>query len=268
MLRAERQAKILQIVRERGYIQNDELANSLGVTPATIRRDLKTLNEQRLIQQDHGGAYNIDALDGSAEPLYETKVYVNRDAKRLIGAAAAASVCDNETIMLDSGTTNAEIAQSLLGLQLRNLTVVTTDLIVARLLCPASSINVLMVGGLLRKSFYSAYGPYTESILRNIRADRFFLGIDAASESHGISNIVLEEVPIKQLMIQNSDRVIMVADGTKFGMNAPYRICSWDDVDCVITDQCISAQYLDFFATRSIDVQVVHRTSLPCETPA
>jgi DeoR/GlpR family transcriptional regulator of sugar metabolism len=265
MLRAERQAKILQMIRERGYIQSDELSSLLDVTQATIRRDLKTLNEQRLIRQDHGGAYNIDALDGSVEPLYETKVYVNREAKRLIGAAAAALICDNDTIMLDSGTTNAEIAQSLLGTSLQNLTVVTCDLIVAKLLCPEPSINVLLLGGILRKSFYSAYGPYTESVLRNIRANKFFLGIDAASMVHGISNIVLEEVPIKQMMIQNSDQVIMVADGSKFGKNAPYKICSWEAVHRIITDNCVASEYLEFFATHSIAAQVVKTKPEACE---
>ncbi len=265
MLRAERQAKILQMIRERGYIQNDELASLLDVTQATIRRDLKSLNEQRLIRQDHGGAYSIDALDGSVEPLYETKVYVNREAKRLIGAAAAALIGDDDTVMLDSGTTNAEIAQSLLGTSLHNLTVVTCDLIVAKLLCPEPNINVLLLGGMLRKSFYSAYGPYTESVLRNIHANKFFLGIDAASISHGVSNIVLEEVPVKQLMIQNSDQVIMVADGSKFGKNAPYKICSWDAVDQIITDDCVPPEYMELFAAHSIGVQAVKITPGACE---
>lgn len=265
MLRVERQAKILQIIREQGYIQNDELARLLDVTQATIRRDLKALTEQRLIRQDHGGASSIDVLDGSVEPLYETKVYFNREAKRLIGSAAAALINDNETVLLDSGTTNAEIANSLLGSSLRNLTVVTCDLIVAKLLCPAPNINVLLLGGILRKSFYSAYGPYTESILRNIRADKFFLGIDAASLQHGVSNIVLEEVPVKQLMIQNADRVVMVADGSKFGKHAPYKVCSWDAVDTVITDRCIPAEYLEYFTARSITANVVKTASDLCE---
>lgn len=265
MLRAERQAKILQIIRERGYIQNDQLAETLGVTQATIRRDLKSLSEQRLIQQDHGGALSLDALDGAVEPLYETKVFLNRAAKRLIGSAAAAQIADNDTVMLDSGTTNVEIAQCLLGMPWRNLTVVTCDLIAAKLLCPSPNINVLLLGGILRKSFYSAYGPYTESVLRNIRADKFFLGIDAASRSHGVSNIVLEEVPIKQLMIQNSDRVIMVADGSKFGMNAPYKICSWEAIGSIITDSCISSEYLEYFAAQAIPVQVVQPPVTPCE---
>ncbi len=81
MLRAERQAKIIQLIREKGYIENDNLSQLFDVTPATIRRDMKALAEQRLIRLDHGGAYDIDALDGSTEPLYETKVYVNREAE-------------------------------------------------------------------------------------------------------------------------------------------------------------------------------------------
>jgi DeoR/GlpR family transcriptional regulator of sugar metabolism len=267
MLRAERQAKIIQLIRERGYIENDEFARTFQVTQATIRRDLKSLAEQRLIRLDHGGAYNIDALDGSTEPLYETKVYVNREAKRLIGAAAAEMICDNDTVFLDSGTTNAEIAQCLRGKTFHKLTVITCDIIVAKALCPLAYIDVVVLGGILRKSFYTAYGPYTESVLRNIRANKFFLGVDAASIEHGVSNIVLEEVPIKQLMIENSDEVTMVADGTKFGKNASYKVCSWDAVDQVITDGCIPAEYLDFFEGQQIKAQVVTTAQPECEEP-
>ena len=265
MLRAERQAKIIQLIREKGYIENDNLSQLFDVTPATIRRDMKALAEQRLIRLDHGGAYDIDALDGSTEPLYETKVYVNREAKRFIGSAAAEMICDNDTIFLDSGTTNTEIAQSLRSKSFHNLTVITCDIITAKVLCPVPNINVLVLGGILRKSFYTAYGPYTESILNNIRANKFFLGVDAASAEHGISNIVLEEIPIKQLMIQNSEKVIMVADGSKFGKNAAYKVCSWEAVDQVITDYCVSREYLEFFEGQQVKILQVGTAISPCE---
>ena len=265
MLRGERQAKIIQLIREKGYIENDHLSQLYNVTAATIRRDLKTLAEQRLIRLDHGGAYDSDALDGSTEPQYETKVYVNREIKRLIGTAAAEMICDNDTVFLDSGTTNAEIAQSLRSKSFRNLTVITCDIITAKVLCPVANINVLVLGGILRKSFYTAYGPYTESVLKNIRANKFFLGVDAASIEHGISNIVLEEIPIKQLMIQNCEEVIMVTDGSKFGKNAAYKVCSWEAVHQVITDRCIPAEYLEFCEGQQIKVLQVGAALTPCE---
>jgi DeoR/GlpR family transcriptional regulator of sugar metabolism len=110
---------------------------------------------------------------------------------------------------------------------------------------------------MLRRHYYSTYGPYTEYVLRNLKADKFFLGIDAASKDFGVTNIVQEEVSIKQLSIQNSDEVILVAVSSKFGQNALHRVCRWEAIDRIITDNCISQEYLNFFNTQNIQTQVV-----------
>jgi DeoR/GlpR family transcriptional regulator of sugar metabolism len=256
MLRVERQAKILQIIRERNFVENDELAQLFDVTQATIRRDLKELSQQNLIRLDHGGSFSNDLLDTSVEPLYETKVFVNHEQKQAIGRAAADLVRDGDAIILDSGTTNACIAHHLRHFHYKKLTVITCDLMVAKELCPEPNIDVVMLGGVLRKSFYSAYGPYTEYFLKNLKANKAFLGIDAANKENGIFNFVLEEVPIKQLMIENSDEVIMVSDSSKFGKNALYKVCSWDVIDQVITDECISQEYIDFYKQNDIKVTI------------
>ena len=257
MLRAERQAKILRMVHEQEFVQTDELARALGVSRVTIRRDLRSLSEQNLIRLDHGGSAAVDYLEGLNEPLYDTKVYLNHEQKETIGAAAVAIIQDNDTVILDSGTTNAQIARHLRHSTLHSITVITCDLMVAKILCPEPEINVLVLGGILRHSYYSAYGPYTESILRNVKANKFFLGIDAASMENGISNIVLEEVPVKQLSMQASDRTIMVADSTKLGHNAAYRVCGWDQIDEVITDTCVSPEIQQFLMRRGISCHVV-----------
>jgi DeoR/GlpR family transcriptional regulator of sugar metabolism len=261
MLRAERQAKILQLIREKGFVENEELASIFKVTRATIRRDLKALREQSLIRLDHGGSYDVDFLASGREPVYETKVYVNKEQKRMIGQAAVDLIRDNETIILDSGTTNAQIAHQLRNQHLENVTVITCDIVVAQTLGAVKNIKVIVLGGILRRSFYSLYGPYTELALRNIRANKLFLGIDAASMDVGVSNIVLEEVPMKQLMIQNSDQVIIVADSSKFGINAPYKVCSWADIDHVITDDRIEKSYSEFLYNKGISPIVVNSSA-------
>jgi DeoR/GlpR family transcriptional regulator of sugar metabolism len=257
MLRVERQAKILQIIHEREFVENSELVKVFNVTPATIRRDLKAMNVQGLIMIDHGGTSAVGLGNDFVEPAYETKIYVNHEVKKAIGISAAALVHDGDTIILDSGTTNIEIAKQLRLRHLKNLTVISCDIMVAKELCPDQNMNVIALGGLLRKSFYSTYGPYTEYILKQMRANKAFLGIDAASIDSGVTNIVLEEVPIKQLMIEISEEVIMVADSSKFTKTAPHRVCAWNSIDCVITDQSISQDYLAFFASQNIKVQVV-----------
>jgi DeoR family transcriptional regulator, fructose operon transcriptional repressor len=258
MLRVERQAKILQLIHERGFVQNEELAQVFEVTQATIRRDLKSLNQQNLIRLDHGGSYDIGLMESPGEPLYETKAYVNLERKRLIGKMAAEMVRDQETIILDSGTTNAQIAKSLRKTQLKDVTVVTPDLMVAKELCPEEQFHVVVLGGLLRRYYYSLYGPFTLAILKNIQANKVFLGIDAASLDTGISNLVLDEVPVKQLMIANSQQVIVVSDGSKFDRFAPYHVCMFDAVDHVISDDCLNVRYEEFFLSQGIGLDLVH----------
>jgi DeoR/GlpR family transcriptional regulator of sugar metabolism len=265
MLRVARQANILQMINERGFVENEELARLYKVTQTTIRRDLRALAAQKLIKLEHGGSFSKDLLDAAVEPLYETKLFLNRERKRAIGAAAANLVSDDDSIILDSGTTNAQIANSLKHAQLKNVTVITCDLMVAKELCSEPNITVVMLGGMLRKSYYSAYGPFTENILRNLTAKKAFLGIDAADKASGILNLVLDEVPIKQLMIRNSDQVIMVSDSTKFGKSALYKVCAWEEIDQVVTDDCVSQEYLDFFAQRNIKATVVPALDSGCD---
>jgi len=252
MIRAERQARILQLIRERGFIENDELARLLGVTPTTIRRDLKALSAQNLIKLDHGGSADADYLGTFVEPLYETKFYLHQAQKQAIGAAAAALVQDHETVFLDSGTTNVQIARHLRRSPAKNVTVITPDIRTASELCSAQNVTVLVLGGVLRKAYYSLYGHYAEGMLRTLKPNRMFLGADAVSLRFGVSNSVVEEVPLKQLAMALSNETVLVADFSKFGAEATYHVCGWDAVQQVISDNNLPEAYRVFLAERGI----------------
>lgn len=260
MLRIARQAKILQIVNEKGFVENEDLAKLFNVTPTTIRKDIKNLAEQKLIRREHGGLFSMDFSSNANEPLYETKVYLNMDKKRAIGSAAANFVNDDDTIILDSGTTNAQIAHYLKRLNLKNIVVITNDLMISKDLCSESNITVIMLGGVLRRSYYSSLGTFTENILRDLTAKKVFLGIDAAHKQNGIFNSVIEEVPAKQLMIQNSEEVFMVNDSSKFGKTALNKVCSWEKIDHVVTDDSISQDYIDFILKNNIKLTIASPT--------
>lgn len=257
MLRAERQAKIINLIRDQGFVENDELSRMFGVTGATIRRDLKDLAEQKLIQLDHGGAYDISYLRGSMEPLYHTKMILNIEQKREIGAHAVRHVENSDTIILDSGTTTLQIAKNLKGGHFSNLTVITYDIRIANELCTEPNITVIVLGGILRRSLYSLYGPFTQSNLMQLRASKTFLATDGATRNHGILNSNLEEVPIKKLIVDNSDFVLLVADASKFGKDIPFKVCDWNSIHKVITDDGIGDEYLEFFSSNEIDIDLV-----------
>jgi len=259
MLKMERQAKILQILREKGFVPNEDFMKKFNVSLITIRRDLKNLGKQNLIKMEHGGAADVDYLVKGKEPLYNTKIFLNHEQKQVIGASAVNLIENGETIILDSGTTTAEIAKSIRKAGFNDLTVITNDLMVAKELCPDSNLNVLMLGGMLRPSYFNAYGHFTEMMLKDLKVDKYFMGVDAISDTSGIFNLVLYEVPIKQNMISISTQVIVVADSSKFNKEAPYKVCDFKDINMVISDWDLLSSYYDFFNSLGISLLIVKK---------
>jgi len=257
MLQAERQSKILKIIRERGFVTNKELQEIFKVTPITIRRDIKELSKQNLIKQVHGGAVDItESGMKTTEPFYKTKLYLNVRKKQAIGKLAAEFIDNGDTIMLDSGTTTMQIALQIKKKRFENLSVLTNDIKISNELCDVERIKVFVLGGELRKSLYSLSGPFTVNFLKDLKADKLFLAADAISKNNGISNANIEDVPIKQAMIENSAEVILVADSTKFGKDAFCRVCGWDKINRIITDDSLKEEYRDFFKEINIECQI------------
>jgi len=256
MLRAERQAKILQMIREKGSISSEKLIELFNVSHVTIRRDLVELADQKLIILEHGGATSIDFLEGMPEPLYDTKLYVQSNKKIAIAREAVKLIKDGDILILDSGTTNYRLAQQLKTEKFNSLTVITSDIMVAKELSPHSRITVITLGGIVRKSYYNAYGPFTEMVLGNLKANKLFLGFDGANVQRGFSNNVLEEVPVKQKMMAICDETIALGDSTKYGMDAPYTICGWEKIQRVITDYAIAPEFLTYFSELGFPYQL------------
>ena len=259
MLRIERQAKIMQIVRNRGFVENRELAKYFGVTFATIRSDIKFLGAQNLIRIDHGGSGMHDIPEITTEPSYATKTFVARNIKQEIGEAACTFLQNGDTVILDSGTTTGFVAHSLCTTKLKNLTVITCDIMIAKTLGESQNITTIVLGGQMRKAYYSTYGPYTQYVIGNLRADKLFLGIDAASTTD-ISNIILDEVPIKRQLIDISKEVILVAHSAKFDRSAPHRVCGWETIHRVITDNQIPSQFKNILDGHTITTFLVDGT--------
>jgi len=253
MLRAERQARILQLVREKGYIQSDELIDLFKVSHVTIRRDLIALSRQNLIHLEHGGATSIDYLEGLAEPLYDTKLFVNSDKKIAMAEMAFKFIVDGDILILDSGTTNFRLAQKLKTTKNIRLTVITSDIMVAKELTTHPHISIILLGGIMRKSYFNVYGPFTESILSNLKATKMFIGFDGANIPRGLSLNILEEVPVKQKMIEICDHVFAFGDSSKYGIEAPYQICGWEKIHEVIVDNAIPKNFLSYFEDRKIE---------------
>lgn len=229
----ERQTTILELVREKPGIKVGELAEHFGVSPMTIRRDLTNLASQGLLIRTHGGAIPPILAQPPALAPHPTA------PKAAIGRLAATLVQRGQTVMVDTGTTALEVARHLPANW--DLTVATTSLGVAEALYP-SSIQVLVLGGLLKKGFPSLYGPLTESNLAALHVDILFIGCDGADSRAGFYTADVHLSSVEQAMIRSAERVVVVTESIKFGRRAFVRYATPDQVDMVVTDDHLSAE--------------------------
>lgn len=256
MLRSERRAKILEIIKENGFAEVKKLQELLNVTPLTIRRDLNALGKQNLIKKTYGGAELVREEGTSIEPYYETKFYFNLEKKQAIGKIAVEFINDGDTLIIDNGTTTFQMVLSMKTKNFKNLTILVNDIKIAQELCKIKNLKVILIGGMINSQHYSTYGIYASNILSEIKSNKVFLGIDGLSMENGISCSSLDDGPLKRLMIQSSKEKIVLADSSKFNKDVFYKICGWDMIDTVITDEGMPKEYIDFFKNKNINIKI------------
>jgi len=230
VLAAQRRQQVLRAVRS-GTTQVTELAAAFGVSEMTVRRDLRDLESEGKLMRVHGGAVSV-----AAEPSF-AEIEVERPAvKDAIGAAAAALVDDGQTIVLDIGTTTLALARHLRG---RTLTVITSNLAAYEELLGEESIELVLLGGIVRRNYRSLVGVLAEDALRQLRAEIAFLGASGIGPDLGILDTTMVEVPIKRAMMDAAERCVLLADSAKFGMRGVVRICGPERLHALVTDDGI-----------------------------
>ena len=251
MLAEERRAILQRKLHEEGYVQVTELADELGISSATIRRDIILLEKEGQCIRKRGGAVRA-ARGVTMEIPYEIKRRRNIDEKRDIARAALEFIESGDTLLLDAGSTTFSLAQLLHNKE--RLTVVTHDLNIAHKLATNQQINLICTGGTARENVYTLEGTQVIDFIRGLRVDKTFIGADAIHADGTISNVNIQEVPIKQAMIAAAEQVILLTDSSKFGTTGFARVCDVSDVDVIITDRNLDKQYLDFLKSRNIRV--------------
>ncbi|MCP1622627.1 DeoR/GlpR family transcriptional regulator [Pseudomonas nitroreducens] len=225
-----RQQSILDLVRERGYLSIEELAQQFAVTPQTIRRDINQLAEQNLLRRYHGGA----AWDSSVEnTAYNTRADQMRDEKQRIADAIAAHIPDNASLFINIGTTTEAIARALLGHQ--NLKVITNNLHVASILAGKDDFEVLVAGGTVRGDG-GVVGQAAVDFIEQFRVDFAVVGISGIDEDGSLLDFDYQEVRVSRAIIDNARQVFLAADSSKFGRNAVVRLGPISLVSRVFTD--------------------------------
>jgi DeoR family transcriptional regulator of aga operon len=248
MRRAQRLDGILAQLASAGSVSVRELTETLGASPATVRRDLQLLEEQKLLSRSHGGAVGNGVL-------YELPVRYRsgRQAaeKGRIADAAVGRIGDAQTVGLTGGTTTTEVARRL---RERSLTVVTNAVNIASELVISETIRLVVTGGVARSQSYELIGPLAERTLEGLNVDVMFLGVDGVSAG-GLTTHDEVEAQTNRKMVERAARVIVVCDSSKIGRSALSSICSLQEVDELITDAAAPAKQLD--GVRAAGVEVV-----------
>lgn len=229
---AERHSHILKQLQGNGFVTVSTLSAELNVSEVTIRRDLRQLEERNLLYRTHGGATPSNPFVYD-RPVSE-KAKQHAEEKRRIGAAAAALVQPLDSIILASGTTISQVARHLQGTP--NLTIVTSALNVALDLVHLPSVEIFVLGGMLRLTSTSVAGPNAEEMMRKCTCHTLFLGVDGFDVEHGLTTSSAMEASLNKSMIAAAHQTVVVTDSSKFGLRGFSHICGLNDVDTVITD--------------------------------
>jgi DeoR family transcriptional regulator, aga operon transcriptional repressor len=232
MHKSARLSAILEQLATGNAVDVSGLAKELDASPATIRRDLATLERQRLLERTHGGAV---AQAVSYELPLRYKGVRFAEEKRRIAAAAAGRVTEGMAVGLTGGTTATEVARALADRP--RLTIVTNALNIASELGVRPNIKLIVTGGLARSQTYELSGPIAEASLAGLTLDVAFIGVDGVDAKAGCTTHEEVEAHTNQVMIRHAQRAVLVADSSKIGKVTFARICPAQEVDELITDR-------------------------------
>ena len=233
-----RQQKTLELVRERGYISIEELAQYFDVTPQTIRRDINQLADEGLLRRYHGGAAHDSSVENTE---YTMRVGYMLEEKLRIAEAVAAAVPDHASLFIYIGTTTESIAHALLNHT--GLKIITNNLNVAKILSTKEDFEVLIASGRVRPDG-GVIGQATADFFKQFKADYALIGISGIDEDGTLLDFDFQEVCVSQEILSSARQVFLAADSSKFGRNAMIRLGSLKQVDSIFTDQQPNEQYL------------------------
>jgi DeoR family transcriptional regulator, fructose operon transcriptional repressor len=250
MYAEERQRWIVERARAGGRVEVAAIADELGVTTETVRRDLTTLERHALLRRVHGGAIPIERL--GFEPALAARDGVLTAEKERIARMALAELPDEGSILLDAGTTTARLADALPSD--RELVVLTNALPIAMSLSIRPNITVLILGGKVRGRTQAAVDAWALQALADSYVDVAFIGTNGISPERGLTTPDTTESAVKRGMIRATRRSVVLADHTKVGQDHLSRFAGLDEIDTFITDTGVDAQIADELRAQGLKV--------------
>ncbi len=233
MNQAQRHEKIVAYINKEKAVSVQMLSELFNTSKVTIRKDLETLAAMGLVQKNHGGAMSVEK-GLSQEIPYMEKYATNTQAKQMIGKAAAEHIRDGDVIVLDCGSTTFEIAQNIMN---KNVTVITNDVMIASKLAMSPTVELIVAGGVVKKSGFAIIGSDTEKFFEQIHVDKAFVSAHAVDIEFGVTNRVISETPVKQAIVRCAQQVTLVVDHSKLHKKVFSFVYSLRDIDRIIIDE-------------------------------
>lgn len=252
MLSGERQRELLRHMRSRGAGNVNDLAESIGVSPSTIRRDLREMDQLGLLTRVHGGASLPEA---DVENTLTARLGEHDIEKRRIGVAAADLVEDGTTILITGGTSTEAMIPFLS--ERNGLTVVTNGLNIALQLSRHPAITVVVLGGILRHGELSLLGPLGEQMLEEFDVQQAFIGAYGVDSKIGLSGASVHEASTDRRLLQDLDSIAVLVDGSKFLQRGPVRLAKVEQITTLITDPSAPDDEVAAFRESGVDVRLV-----------
>jgi DeoR family transcriptional regulator of aga operon len=250
----ERRRRICDLLREHGRVTVEDLARRFGTSVVTIRIDLSALEAAGALTRTRGGA--LLRREDDDLPLV-VKQTLHHPEKTRIARAAVALIEDGETVILDSGTTTAEIAKQMRSLNVRSINVITNALNIAMLLADVPTVRLIMLGGYLRPESNSLSGHLAENAIDSLRADRLFLGVDGLDPEIGLMTPHMAEAKLNARMIEISRQVVAVTDSSKLGRRNVSVIAKVEQIHMLITDSGARPDVVAELRHRGVEVRLV-----------
>ena len=250
-----RREKILDLVRQQGFVSIPDLRDALDVSESTIRRDLEILEENGEARRTHGGVF-------STGPSTSVRQFGSKsgqwDKKRAIAVAAAEQIENHETILLDGGSTTYELARQLVG---RPLQIVTNSLPVANLFASSDTVDLVLLGGAVHHKTGVTIGSHANEMLRSLNVQKAFLSVAGINE-RGFYNSNVLLVETERSMMQCADQTIIVADSSKFGRSSLAKLCDWSNVHMLISDDDLAVDWQERTRQSNVTLTVARPISI------
>lgn len=247
-----RQEKICRFVESKGYVTIEFLAREFAVTPQTIRRDINTLSQRGLIHRYHGGAGMPSTTENVA---YNKRKVLCFEEKQRIARKVAEEIPDQTSLFINIGTTTEAVAQALWNH--RKLRIITNNLNVAAMLANNENFELIVTGGMVRYRDSGIIGVATIDFIKQFKVDFGIIGISGIDADGTLLDFDYREVRAARAIIDNSRKVFLAADHTKFGRNAMVRLGNIGEIDALFTDRQPPAPLADIMAEANVRLFVV-----------